>query len=751
LVHQEKQLAHERIRDSFQRFSNVIEKYHGEVLELRGDALLASFERGSDAVSAALAFQADHSYQISRLQDELRPLVRVGISIGEVVIADNTVTGTGVVQAQRVEQLADPGCVCITGPIHESLSKRMSFEFLNLGEKELKGFDHVVHVYRVELISTDSIPPPTETVRPNAHSRKRGVMLAIAAVLLVVVGATAFWFQSQKPKVEAASVERMAFPLPDRPSIAVLPFNNMSDDPQQEYFADGMTEDLITDLSKLSELFVVARNTVFTYKGKAVKVREVAEDLGVRYVLEGSVRRSGDKVRINAQLIDALSGGHVWAERYDGILDDVFALQDKVTRGIVGQLAINLSIEEKATIASVESADSKAYDLFLKGWGFYRSGAHKDYSRAIELFKKAIAIDPGFSRAHAALAAAYWDILEKGWWQQSLDMPYYSAFELARVALQRSRENPTVLTHQIAAEWEAYYSRGSRLALKEAEQALKLDPNHPASHMALAVALMKDKRLEEAEKATRNAMRLDPHYPARYLVRLAQIQFLLENYANAVESLEEAVSKDPNYRWAHTYLAAAYGQLNKPEQARKSLERADLLRAEAGFGPITQVTTAGFNFRWRWHGNRTALKEGLRKAGALKGGEWLELIIEDGASQKVKGATIIDAIQAKALHERGVVFVDIQSNWFAYRIPGAHFLEWFGMEGWMFNEVSLGKLVDYKNEVVIYPSQSGGGNTGRVSAACALAVSRGFTNVYCYPGGIDEWKDAGYPVDNSKK
>lgn len=751
LVQQDEQLAHERIQDSFNRFSRNIGKYHGLVHELRGDALLAEFERASDAVAAALAFQAEQAYNNSRLPDDLQPMVRVGIALGEVVIADNTVTGAGVVLAQRVEQLADAGGVCITAALHEAVPRRMPFDLEDLGEQILKGFDDSVHVYRVELSQGESIPAPARENKPKVSALSERLKVAVAVVLVALVAGTVYWLLPQKTVEETATIERMVLPLPDKPSIAVLPFNNMSADPEQEYFVDGMTEDLITDLSKLSELFVVARNSVFTYKGKAVKVREVAEELGVRYVLEGSVRRSGDQVRINAQLIDALSGGHIWAERYDGVLKDVFALQDEVTRGIVKQLAVSLSIEDDATMTLAETADSEAYDLFLQGWEYYRSGIPEEYAQAIEFLEQAIAKDPKFSRAHAALAAVYWEIIRKGWWQQSLGMQYYPVSERARVALRRSQQDPTVLTHQIAAEWIAFYSRSARRALIEAEQALELDPNHPAGHMAMAIALLKDGQPLEAEMSVRKAMRLDPHYPATYLVRLAQIQFHLENYQGTAVSLENAVKRDPNDQWAYIYLAAAYGQLNQPEKAHKALARADAIRAEAGFGPVTQVATASSEFRWRWHGKRTKLKEGLGIAGAPKGGEWLQLITKDGARQEVKGATTIGANQAKVLHDRGAVFVDVQYNWFVDRIPGAYFLEWPAIEGWLFNEIALGELADVNKEIVIYSSRSGGGNSGRISGACALAVSKGFTNVYCFAGGLDEWKSAGYPVDTSKK
>ena len=265
LVQQDKKVAHERIQEAFQHFSDTIGKFQGHVLELRGDALLAKFERASDAVTAALSFQADHVYHISRLKDDLRPTIRVGIAMGEVIIADSTVTGAGVVQAQRIEQLADPGGVCITVAIHESLSKRLPFDLENLGEQVLKGFADPVRVYRVELRSGKSIPPPQENGQVDAPPKSRRLVIALVAIALIVAGSGAYWFKSQVPQEEPAALERMALPLPDKPSIAVLPFTNMSANAEQEYFVDGMTEDLITDLSKLSGLFVVARNSGFTY------------------------------------------------------------------------------------------------------------------------------------------------------------------------------------------------------------------------------------------------------------------------------------------------------------------------------------------------------------------------------------------------------------------------------------------------------------------------------------------------------
>jgi adenylate cyclase len=296
LVRLSETLAHHRIQDAFRRFSEAIDQYRGIAHEIRGDALVAEFGRASDAVSASVAFQAANAAHNEELTDEIRPAVRIGIAMGEVVVGDNTVTGEGVVLAQRVEQLAEPGRVCITGAIHEALPWRMPFDKDDLGEQKVKGFEEPVRIYVVSLKSGVEVPEPEECVQSMAAT---------------------------KPE------------LPDKPSIAVLPFTNMSDDPEQEYFADGMSEDIITELSKFRSLFVIARNSSFAFKGQSVEVKNVSRKLGVRYVVEGSVRRAGTRVRINAQLIDAIEDSHIWAERYDRDLDDIFAVQDEVTEAIV--------------------------------------------------------------------------------------------------------------------------------------------------------------------------------------------------------------------------------------------------------------------------------------------------------------------------------------------------------------------------------------------------------------------------------
>ena len=270
--------------------------------ELRGDALVAEFSRASDAVAAALMFQIENADSNSRLEDDLLPQLWVGISLGEVVIADNTVTGAGVVLAQRVEQLAEPDGVCITGAVREALPHHLTFDYSDLGKQEAKGFEERVQVFSARLRpgSKPPLPEPGISVVAQPHKQNWIRAAGTVALLFAVVGALG-WFYVGKPDFEPASISDMAFPLPVVPSIAILPFENFSSDASQQYLADGLTEEIITALAKVPNLFVVARNSTFTYKGKAVPIKQVAEEQGVRYVLEGSIQRSGDRIRINAQ------------------------------------------------------------------------------------------------------------------------------------------------------------------------------------------------------------------------------------------------------------------------------------------------------------------------------------------------------------------------------------------------------------------------------------------------------------------
>jgi adenylate cyclase len=469
LVQRDEHSAHQRIQQAFQGFSRIISSYQGEVRELRGDALLAEFGRASDAVCAALAFQSQQAATIATLDDDIRPQVRVGIALGEVVIADATVTGAGVVLAQRLEQLAEPGGICITPAIREALPKRLPFALENLGERELKGFDEAVGVYRVALAPGAALPPPE---RLAGRDNKAPVRIIALSALLLAAGllVTAWFALRDDPSVPVPVVQSIA----DKPSIAVLPFDNLSGDPEQEYFADGITEDLTTDLSRISGLFVVARNSSFSYKGRSVDLRSVAEELGVRYILEGSVRRSGDQVRINAQLIDGSSGGHLWAERFDGTMANVFSLQDEVNRRIVSALEVKLTADDRRQFEKVETDIPEAYDLMLRGVEEYNRFSGENVARAREYFERAAALDPNYARAYANVALT--------------------------------------LATDVNFQWTANREESIRLGLEYAERALALDDSIPQIYLTRSILYLSQRQHAAALEAARRTVAVHPNY-----------------------------------------------------------------------------------------------------------------------------------------------------------------------------------------------------------------------------------------------
>jgi adenylate cyclase len=304
-----------------------IAQYHGRIVKLMGDGLLAEFPSAVEAVHCAVEIQYAMAERNGYVPEERRITYRVGINIGDIVVEDDDIFGDGVNIAARLEGLADPGGICISRPVHTQIVDKLDLTFEDLGEQQVKNIAKPVMVYRVAL-DTKAAALITPVVQGIARSKHRRWLVAgAAAALLVLAVGGALWWQPWAPDMEPASVERMALPLPDKPSIAVLPFDNLSGDPDQEPLSDGITEDIITELSRFRELFVIARHSTQTYKGKPVKVQKVAEDLGVRYVLEGSIRKTGNQIRINAQLIDATSGRHIWAERYDRDLSDLFSIQ----------------------------------------------------------------------------------------------------------------------------------------------------------------------------------------------------------------------------------------------------------------------------------------------------------------------------------------------------------------------------------------------------------------------------------------
>lgn len=598
LVQRNETLAHERIRDAFIDFSKTILAYGGTPQELRGDALLATFNRASDAVAASLVFQNANARQNRTLDDDIQPELRIGIALGEVVIADGTLTGPDVVLAQRIEQLAEPGGICIQGTASETIPSRLNFEFVSLGKQQLKGFDNTVRVYAVESRPGESIPAPEPKASTEARSLGK-TLAAVATVLLLAAIGFIAWLQPWQSDVERADPDKMSYALPDKPSIAVLPFDNISSDKEQEYFSDGITEDIITDISKISGLFVVARNSTFTYKGKAVKIRQVAEDLGVRYVLEGSVRRSGEQIRITAQLIDALTGNHIWADRYDQDLQDVFKVQSEVAQQVAKALAVTLKANENERLFQQYTTNIDAYDVFLQARRTVDKPSKNNILRGEKLFKQVIQLDPDFAGGYAGLSFNY-SVQVRFQYSTSPASHLADAFELAKKAI----EIDAGYTWGYIALGGAHLANGNAEAAVDAvHQALILEPNGYEPNLFMGFYLQFAGDAARAIEHLHVAKRLSPVESVRDRSFMRLAQFMNHNYTEAVRSPLLAPIN------GNVLLAAAYTLLDEPEKATEAVKK--VLDANPDFN----LEQWRYGRLWKSEENRMRLYNAAKKAG----------------------------------------------------------------------------------------------------------------------------------------
>jgi adenylate cyclase len=610
LVQRDETLAHERIRDAFERFSETIQAYGGTTQELRGDALLATFSRASDAVAASLSFQSGNTRQNEILEDDIRPEIRIGIAIGEVIIADGTLTGSDVVMAQRIEQLAEPGGICIQGTASETIPDRLHFEYLSLGKQHLKGFDNTVRVYAVKLESGKEIPDPEPVSVPPAsakpNSGRQLWIVAVVVLLLATVGLVA-WLQRWQPDVERADPNKMSYALPDKPSIAVLPFDNISSDKEQEYFSDGITEDIITDISKISGLFVVARNSTFTYKGKAVKIRQVAEELGVRYVLEGSVRRANEKIRITAQLIDALTGNHVWADRYDRDIEDVFTVQSEVAQQVAKALAVTLKANENERLFQAYTTNIDAYDVFLQARRTVDKPSKDNILRGEQLFKRVIELDPNFAGGYAGLSFNY-SVQIRFQYSSSPAEHLARAFELANKSIEVDN---TYAWGYIALGGAHLANDDASAAVDAVSHALTLEPNGYEVNLFMGYYLQFSGESERAVEHLLVSKRLSPVVTVRDLAFMLQAQFMNRNYSEVVQISKEWDRKFPGKTNPNTSVsrAAAFALLERSEEASSMVKR--LLEAHPNFN----LSQWRFGKLWKSEENRTRLYNAAKKAG----------------------------------------------------------------------------------------------------------------------------------------
>ncbi len=551
--------------------STIIRNHRGRVVDSPGDNLLADFGSVVDAVQCAVKIQEKLKVRNAELPETRKMQFRIGINLGDVVEEGERIYGDGVNIAARVEGLAEGGGICISGIVYDSVKNKLSLNYESLGEHIVKNIKEPVRVYRMGIG-----PGPGASVVREEEARKRNrkkTTLVTVVAIVVAAGAWAIWnFYFRPPAIEPASIEKMAYPLPDKPSIAVLPFDNLSGDSDQDYLADGITENIITALSYIPEIFVIARNSVFTYKGKAVKVQEVAENLGVRYILEGSVQRDGDRLRIIAQLIDATSGRHLWADRYDRDLKDLFALQDEITLKIVLALEVELSVGLQTRLTGHVWPNFEAWSYYVRGFGHFVRHTRAENAKAREFFERAASLAAGYATVVTALGWTYWEEAFHGW-SKSPEKSLLRAVELAKKA--RALDDSTPDIHAL---WGAIYLKQKRYdqAIAEGEKSISLGPNQSFPHLLLGMYLSHTGRYQEALPQVKKAMRLNPYYPATYLALLGSIYSGMESYEKAVEAFKELVVREPQSRAGHRGLAIAYIRLGRKEQARS--EVSEILR-----------------------------------------------------------------------------------------------------------------------------------------------------------------------------
>jgi adenylate cyclase len=565
LTGEDEEGTHRRLSEYLDAISDAVKEHQGRVVHYAGDAVLADFGTVTDALSCSTSIQRGLENRNRALPDERRVVFRIGVNLGEVIVDRDDIYGDGVNVAARLEGLADPGGICISESVRAAAGKKLALDYEFMGEQQVKNIEEPVRAYRVKMGGEGK---------------------------------------------EDAPAKRRSLGVPDKPSIAVLPFDNMSGDPEQEFFADGISEDLITALSKIRWFFVIARNSSFTYKGQAVEVTRVAEELGVRYVIEGSVRKAGNRVRISAQLIDATTGRHVWAERYDRSLEDIFELQDEMTQTIVGAVEPELSAAERERAAHKPPGSLDAWETYQRGLLHLWSFTKDDMTESQRLFRRVHELDPAFATAYAHESySCYLDVMLG--FAEHPEETLEAAFSSAKRALALDDKDPVAYF----ALGRVYMLRGEHDAsVAELEKALALNPSFAQAHHGLGFALVLSARLDEAVEALDDAIRLSPRDPILWgtmcFRSIACNQ--LEQYEEAVDWARRAVHEPRAAKggyWSYAVLASALGNLGQTEEAREAVAEAVQRKPDLSLDYLATTLPT------KHPGGLERYFDGLRKAG----------------------------------------------------------------------------------------------------------------------------------------
>jgi adenylate cyclase len=555
---------------------DLVRRHHGRVVDSPGDNLLAEFGSVVNAVQCAAAAQRDLRERNSALPENRRMHFRIGVNLGDVIEDESRIYGDGVNIAARLEALADPGGVCISRTAFDQVEGKLPLGYRYLGEQSVKNIVRPVGAYKVLLAPTEAAQGADRRLGRTLPVNRR-VLLGLSVATVIVAATLSVWqFDFRSKDVERADPGKMAYALPEKPSIAVLPFANLSEAPQQEHFAEGVTEEIITTLSQVSGLFVVASNSVAAYKGKAAKAQQVSQEMSVRYVLEGSVRRSGERVRITAQLIDAITGRHLWADRYDRVLQDIFAVQDEISHQIVTALQVQLTEGEQVRLRRQTTANVAAWEQYCKGLEQSRLVTREGNAEARRRLESAVDLDPRFAAAWALLGHTY---MLEAWlgWAPSPGPMLERAVALCRKAIDMDDSLG-----------EAYMTLGAVHLLQRqhdhavaaSERAVALNPNSATIRAYLARTLTYSGNPGEAVDQVQRAMRLSPVYPSYFINFLGHACRAAGRYEEALTAYKRWMGPDSSERPAsfHISLAITYGLLGREAEARSALS--DALKRE---------------------------------------------------------------------------------------------------------------------------------------------------------------------------
>ncbi len=563
--------------------SSLIAQYHGRVVDSPGDNVLAEFGSVVDAVQCAVEIQNILKAKNEDLPENRRMIFRIGVNLGDVIQEGDRIYGDGVNIAARIESLADGGGICISGTAYDHIENKLALGYNFIGEHSVKNIAKPVRVYKVPM-------DPKDVGKKRAGKSWKKIAIAAVGLLILAGAATAIWNfyprlapapteVASKKAPAPGSPDETPPPVSEEPSIAVLPFANISGDPKEDYLSDGITEQIITALSKTPQMLVIARNSVFTYKGKPVMVQQVSKELGVRYVLEGSVQKSGDKLRITAQLIDAKTGNHLWSERYDRELRDIFSLQDEITVKVITALQVKLTEGEQARIYGRGTNNLDAYFKVLEGREQSSRFNKEGNAMARLLFEQAIALDPNYAMAYWRLSATHLaDLI-----LDSTKSPKGS-LKQAEKLVQKALALNGALAEAHALLGRVYLAkRQYEQAIAEGERAIAINPNSPIAQYALAFSLTRVGKYEEAIALYKKAMRSDPIPSTSLLTMLGNAYILAGRYEDGISTLKKVLRRSPNNLWAHVGLAIGYSSSDREEEARN--EAIEILRIDPKFSP----------------------------------------------------------------------------------------------------------------------------------------------------------------------